>query len=302
MIPRRNFLAAASLGPLPQSALWPASVVTNDSLVKTPKARFRLGLVTYNVGALWDLKTLLTVCNQAGIGGVEFRTTHKHGVEPSLSKVDRLEVKKRCSDAGIEIWGLGTTSEFQSVATRIVRSHIETTKRFVELAADLGAKGVKVRPNGIPKEKPVSETLKQIGVSMAECGEFAAKHGVEIWCEVHGLGTQEPANMAEIFNHCPTPSVGICWNSNPTDVNNGSISKAYDLLGKHIKSCHINNLYNNFDRTYPYKELFIRLAMSNYDRYTLIEVGKTFPDPTLGLEFLRYYKAVWTSLCPQGDN
>ncbi len=302
MIPRRNFLTTASLGLLPQSALLPTSVRANDSLNKTPKARFRLGLVTYNVGALWDLKTLLSVCSQAGIVGVEFRTTHKHGVEPGLSKEERLDVKKRCSDAGIEIWGLGSTCEYQSVKPEMVRSQIETTKRFVELAADLGAKGVKVRPNGLPKEKPVSDTLKQIGVSMSECGEYATKHGVEIWCEVHGFGTQEPANMAEIMNHCPSPSVGVCWNSNPTDVKNGSIAQAYSLLGKHIKSCHINNLYNNFDKKYPYQELFQKLAMANYDRFTLIEVGKTFPDPSLGVEFLRYYKAVWTSLCLQGDH
>lgn len=297
MTARREFLGCASLGLLSQSAFLPKTVWAEVPINQTPKSRFRLGLVTYNIAAQWDLKTLLAVCSQAGISGVEFRTTHKHGVEPTLSPSERGDVKKRCSDAGIEIWGLGSTCEYHSVKPEVVRAQIDTTKRFVELAADIGAKGVKVRPNGLPKEKPVSDTLKQIGASMAQCGEFAAGHKVEIWCEVHGSGTQEPENMAEIMAHCPVENVGVCWNSNPTDVKNGSISQAFSLLGKRVKSCHINDLYKNFDRKYPYQELFQKLVEVNYDRYTLIEVGKTIVDPSLGAEFLKYYKAVWTSLC-----
>ncbi len=45
---------------------------------------FKLGLVTYNVAANWDLPTTLKVCKAVGIAAVECRTTHKHGVEPSL--------------------------------------------------------------------------------------------------------------------------------------------------------------------------------------------------------------------------
>ena len=297
MTARREFLGCASLGLLSQSAFLPKTVWAEALNNQTPKSQFRLGLVTYNIAAQWDLKTLIAVCSQAGIAGVEFRTSHKHGVEPTLSPSGRAEVKKRCSDAGIEIWGLGSTCEYHAVNPDVVRSQIDMTKRFVELAADIGAKGVKVRPNGLPKEKPVPETLKQIGVSMAQCGAFAASHNVEIWCEVHGSGTQEPENMAEIMAHCHLGNVGVCWNSNPTDVKQGSISQAFNLLGKRIKSCHINDLYKNFDKKYPYKELFQKLAEANYDRYTLIEVGKTIADPSLGIEFLRYYKAVWASLC-----
>lgn len=297
MTARREFLGCASLGLLSQSAFLPKSVWSQVPVNQTPKSRFRLGLVTYNIASQWDLKTLLMVCSQAGISGVEFRTTHKHAVEPSLTRIERSDVKKRCADAGIEIWGLGSTCEYHSVKADVLRAQIDTTKRFVELAADIGAKGVKVRPNGLPKEKPIADTLKQIGTSMAQCGEFAAGHQVEIWCEVHGVGTQEPENMATIMTHCPVENVGVCWNSNPTDVKNGSISEAFLLLGKRIKSCHINDLYKNFDKKYPYRELFRKLSEANYDRYTLIEVGKTIPDPSLGTEFLRYYKAVWTSLC-----
>src|SRR2546421_6526254 len=70
--------------------------------------KFRLGIVTYNIAANWDLPTILKVCKTVGLSPVELRTTHKHGVEPSLSKDQRKEVKQRFADSGVECWGCGT--------------------------------------------------------------------------------------------------------------------------------------------------------------------------------------------------
>ena len=58
-------------------------------LAKGEAAKFKLGLVTYNVPKDWDLPTILKVCQEVGIAAVECRTTHKHGVEPTLSPQQR---------------------------------------------------------------------------------------------------------------------------------------------------------------------------------------------------------------------
>ena len=47
---------------------------------------------------------------------------------------------------------------------------------------------------------------------------------------------------------------------------------------------------------YPYRELFRLFRESGYDRVTLCEVGRSITDPSAALEFLRYYKALWTEL------
>ena len=52
----------------------------------------KLGMVTYMWGAEWDLPTLIKNCADAGFEGVELRSTHKHGVEVTLSKEQRAEV------------------------------------------------------------------------------------------------------------------------------------------------------------------------------------------------------------------
>jgi sugar phosphate isomerase/epimerase len=295
-VTRRRFLAAtataAGLGTLPTAfAAAPAAAPADET-----KPRFRLGLVTYNLANAWNLNDLLRACKAAGISPVEFRTTHKHGVEPSLSKEQRKEVRQKCADAGIDIWGCGTICEFQSPDPAVVQKNIETCKEFVQLVADLGGRGVKVRPNGLPKEVPVPKTLEQIGKALVPCGKAAEDAGVEIWVEVHGGGTQIPENMKTIMEQCGHPKVGVTWNSNQTDIKNGSVAEAFQLLRPWIRSCHINELYKDAAGTYPYRELFRLFRSNGYDRVTLCEVGRSVPDPDLGAEVLRYYKALWTEL------
>jgi sugar phosphate isomerase/epimerase len=288
---RRGFLAgagaAAAGGLLPTTApaAQPAAQPEPGPL------KYRLGIVTYNIAATWDVPTICRICRAVGLSPVELRTTHRHGVEPTLSPEGRKQVRQRFSDAGIEIWGCGTTCEFHSPDKEEVQRQINTCRQFIRLAADIGGKGVKVRPNRLPQGVPVERTLEQIGRSLAECGRAAADHNMEIWLEVHGEGTAHPPHIRTIMQHANHPRVGITWNSNPTDVTNGSVSGSFKMLRQWIKSCHINELHSG----YPYRELFRLLRETGYDRVTLAEI-QGMPDEATGERLMRYYKALWTEL------
>lgn len=279
---RRSFLTAAS-------AMAVAPFVQGQESSGTPK--FQLGLVTYNVAKDWDLPTILRICKQTGIAAVECRTTHKHDVEPALPAEQRLDVKKQFADSGVVFWGSGSTCEFHSADPAVVKKQIEECKQFITLVKDLGGKGVKVRPNGVAKGMMVDQACEQIGQALIKCGQAAADEGVEIWVEVHGAVTALPKNMRRIMDVCGHPAVGVCWNSNSTDLVNGSLEEGFNLLKKYIKSCHINDL----DSKYPYRDLFKKLTGIGYDRYTLIEYGKSFPSDA-GAKFLADYKKKWSEL------
>jgi len=139
--------------------------------------KYKLGLVTYNMAANLDLSTVLKVCKDVGLAALEFRTTHKHGVEPALPREQRADVQKRCTDAGLHCWSLGSTCEFHSPDAAVVQKNIDTCREFIDLARDIGAKAVKVRPNGLPKNVPAEKTLEQIGTSLNACGKMAADAG-----------------------------------------------------------------------------------------------------------------------------
>lgn len=289
---RREMLAgsAAALvlgGSLPAVAAEPLIATFQEK----PR-RMKLGTITYNVAKDWDLPTLIDHVKQAGLEGVELRTQHAHGVEINLDAAQRKEVRQRFADAGITLWGLGTTCEFHAKDSSVVKSNVEECKRWCQLAEDIGAHGVKVRPNGFPEGVPQEKTLTQIGAMLHECGATADAHGVEIWLEVHGGGTSHPPHIRTILDQCKHPSVGACWNSNKGDIVDGSVKTYFELLRPDIKSCHINDLW---DPTYPYRELFRLFHESHYDRFTLCEVG-TPVKPEDGVLFLRCYRGLWTEL------
>src|SRR5574340_1784552 len=86
---RRRFLqtGAVAAGLVTGGLTPPARLEADDDKA----LRFRLGIVTYNVAKDWDVPTILKVCKAVGLSPVELRTTHKHGVEPTLSKDQRQE-------------------------------------------------------------------------------------------------------------------------------------------------------------------------------------------------------------------
>jgi sugar phosphate isomerase/epimerase len=285
---RRRFLQSSA-------AVAAGLAVPGARAAESAAPKFKLGTVTYNIAAQWDLPTLLKVCRSVGLAAVELRTTHKHGVEPKLSKEQRSEVRKQFADAGVVLWGCGSVCEFHSPDPAVVRQNIETCKEFLQLTADIGGRGVKVRPNGLPADVPIEKTLEQIGQALRECGKTAADLNLEIWVEVHGRGTAHPPHVKTIMQHCNQPKVGICWNSNADDIKDGSVAEYFQLLRPWLLSCHINELTNDLDGKYPYRELFRLLRETGYDRYTLAEI-QGMPDAASGERFLRFYKALWTEL------
>ena len=244
----------------------------------------RLGLVTYNIAKDWDLSTILERSPRLGYEGVELRTTHLHGVEDTLSSGERGEVRRRFADSPLELVGLGTIFEYHALDPAVVRENVEGTKRYAQLAADVGAGGIKVRPNGHQEEAgvPREHTLDQIGNALRECGPAAADCGVEIRLEMHGT-VADARDIRRIMDTADHPSVRVCWNSNPVDVKDGSVAHDFALMQDLIGLVHIHDLT---DAGYPWPELFSLLRGRGYAGFCLAEIQES-SDPERVLTYFR---------------
>jgi len=246
----------------------------------------KLGLVTYQLAKDWDLDRIIETCSAHGFEGVELRTTHAHGVEVALGAEERREVRRKFRDAPVELVEMGSIFEYHMTDPEEVRRHVEGTKQYVRLAADLGAPGVKVRPNALVEGVPEETTLRQIGECLAEVGEDAASVGVEIRVETHGPGTSEPARMKRIMDCADHPNVFICWNCNHVDVVDGSIKQNFELLADRIRVAHIHELCS---KDYPWLELFRLLRLRGFDGYCLAEI----PESDQPGRLMDYYRSLW---------
>src|SRR5580698_4019769 len=161
----------------------------------------QIGCVTYNVLKSLDLEGIITLLEKTGLAAVELRTGHMHGVEPSLDAASRERVKQRFEKSKVRLLSLGTECEFQSPDPAVRRKNIEDAQAFVQLAHDTGAIAIKVRPNGVPKDKsiPLETTVHTIGTSLHEVGEYGERYGIQIWMEVHDTITSNPPVAASIL-------------------------------------------------------------------------------------------------------
>jgi sugar phosphate isomerase/epimerase len=257
---------------------------TKQFIVRPP--RMKLGTVTYNLAQDWDIPTLIKNCEAAEFQGVELRTTHKHGVEVSLTRDQRAEVKKRFADSKVELMGLGSAFDYHTPDQQKLRKDIDATKEYIVLARDVGATGVKVRPNGLPKEVPVDKTLEQIGRALRELGVFAKEHGQMIRLEVHGTGTALLPNIKRIIDVADHSNVGVCWNSNPTDLAGEGFDHNFNLVKDKIVAVHLRDLYLS---DYPFRRLFARLNQIGFNGYCLAEI----PPSTDPVRVMRYFRALW---------
>jgi len=293
---RRNFLKTAGLG---LGAFATANELSAAEKSKkkekeakpaasfvTGKPKHRLGMVTYNLGADWDVETIIKNCTEAKFEGVELRTTHKHGVEVSLSKAERGEVKSRFANSPVKLWSLGSAFDYHTPDQAKLRKDIEATKAYLTLAHDVGATGVKVRPNGLPKEVAAEKTLEQIGKSLRELGEFGAGLGQQIRLEVHGSGTSHLPHIKTILDIAAHNQVGACWNSNPTDLDGAGIDTNFDLLKDRIFTVHLRDLHLE---EYPFRRLFTRLNEIGFTGFAFAEIPPS-SDP---LRVMKYFRSLW---------
>jgi len=292
---RRRFLAGsasaipalglASAGPQPAGARKPEPPTIG------PRRGLRVGAVTYNIAKDWDIDTVIRNLTEAGLEAVELRTTHRHGVELSLAKAERSEVKKRFADSPVRLASLGTTCEYHSEDPAVVRRNVEETKAWLQLAADVGAGSVKVRPNGLRKDVPPGATLEQIGKALEECGGAAADQGLKIQLEVHGSETARLPNIRKILDHAGDhAAVWVCWNSNQADLLDGGLESNFRLVQDRIGQVHMRDLYYE---EYPWRRLIQLLQGIHFAGYCYAELGQPSSD---GLRVLKYFHGMFRAL------
>lgn len=258
---RREFLKTIALGS--------AAGMLMSFRDPEPAPKMQLGLVTYQWGRNWDLPTLLRNCETAKILGVELRTQHKHGVEPTLNAQQRSEVKKRFKDSPVVLVGYGSNDEYHSPDPAVLKKNIENTKALFHLMHDVGGSGVKVKPNAFPEGVSHEKTIEQIGKSLRTLGEYGQNLGQQLRLEVHGEETQELPNIKAIMDVADHPNVKVCWNSNDQDLIGGGLEYNFNLVKNRLGSTvHVRELNVG---NYPYQDLMNLFVKANYSGWILLE-------------------------------
>jgi sugar phosphate isomerase/epimerase len=279
---RREFLIGLSF------AAAAGALARNLAPSKTPLAFSTLGCPK------WDLPRILTFARSYGFAAVELRGLLGNMDLPSqaaffVSQVG--ETKLQFAKANIKIACLSSSARMGEEDTVKRSKEISDGKRFIDLAAALGAPYVRVFGGGAPLAKgigPGTELKTRVVEGLQELGDYAAPKNVTVILESHDNFTSSGA-LKEVFERVNSSHVGLLWDAHHTYATAGEEPEfTVKQLGKWIRHTHLkDSVANGEDRKYvltgrgtvPVKEQIKALQSIGYSGYLCFEWEKVWhPD------------------------
>ena len=161
---------------------------------------------------------------------------------PVFSGTELASTKRALADHGLTISCLDTSCRFHSPDATERRRWMTEGKRMADLAAELGAPGLRVFGDTIQPGADRASTQSWIAESIRELAEITAARGVEVWIENHGdfaAAGETAAILAQAAS--PKPAwFGIPANSFVATGN--SPPKGARMLEAAIRHVHIKDL------------------------------------------------------------
>jgi sugar phosphate isomerase/epimerase len=250
---------------------------------------------------------IISIAVAEGYDGIELRFVQGEDSLwklPVFSGKELALTKRALSDQALTISCLDTSCRFHSPDPAERGRWISEGKRMADLAAELGAPGLRVFGDTIQPGADRTSTQSWIAESIRELAEIAAARGVEIWIENHG-DFAAAGETAAILKQAGSPKLGVVWDpANSFVATEERPADGAARLGVAIRHVHIKDLRRdrhgwNYvltgEGTFPFLELKAALHDLQYDRFLSFEWEKKWHPEIAGADialphFVRWFR------------
>jgi sugar phosphate isomerase/epimerase len=233
----------------------------------------------------WAMPQIIAMAKQAGYDGVELRFVEN---EDSLWKLPAFRgnalasTKQALGDHGLEISCVDTSCRFHSPDAQERARWLDEGERMADLAASLGAPGIRVFGEKVQPGADLASTRSWIAHSIRELSDRIAATGVEVWLETHG-DFASGAATAELLLETKS-QIGVVWDPANCFVETGErpLEGAMRLRAS-IRHVHLKDLCKKDNEwkpeltgkgDFPLLEVRSALRELNYDRFVSFEWEK----------------------------
>jgi sugar phosphate isomerase/epimerase len=191
----------------------------------------------------WALAEVVERCGKYGYDGVEVRQV---AGQTDLLQVGELaasrhaELRRTLRQSGVSICGLASSVRFDYPQQAVREEQLRTGQAYVELAASLGARFVRVFGDVLPAENPGARraALEAIAEGLSRLAEFAAPRKVDILLETHGDFAQSSV-VCDLMARIDSTSVGILWDTHhPWKFFDESLAETWARLKPWVRHTH----------------------------------------------------------------
>ena len=239
----------------------------------------------------WTMPQIIAMAASAGYDGIELRFVEG---EDSLWKLPVFQgtalvaTRRALADHVLTVPCLDTSCRFDSPDAGERSRCVSEGERMSDLAAELGAPGLRVFGDKIQPGANRDATRGWIADSVRQLAEIAAPKGVGVWIETHGdfASAQE---TAAILAQAASKNTGVVWDSiNSYVAIQERPANGAATLGKAVRHVHIKDLRQkngppgqgeweyvlSGEGNIPLAELLGALEQLQYDRFLSFEWEK----------------------------
>src|ERR1051325_7171192 len=188
----------------------------------------------------WTWQRIVTEAQRMGYNGIELRFIADQRdllQTPELQKAVLPMTKQQLKEANLAICCV------DSSVTLVVRDEgmIETGKRFIDLATELGAPFMRVFGGTIPKETSKDAAMEIAASNFRALGDYAAGRKVRILVETHD-DFSSAESVAQLLKRTGHPNIGVLWDiHHPYRLHGETPAQAFAAIGSHVYHVHVKD-------------------------------------------------------------
>lgn len=281
-----NSVAAAAAAPAIRSVVAGAAPALVRAFQDTP--RFPISFSTLGCPE-WSWARILEQAAAHGYAAIELR-----GIQGQMDLTKRPEftgtaLATSVSDLkalSLTISDLGASSRMHEAAPAVRQAQLDEGRRFIDLAAALGSRYVRVFGDKIPPGEDKAKTMERIVDGLRTLGEHARRSGVGVIIESHGDFTDSPSLLA-LLEGAAMPNVALLWDAHHTVVaGKEDPETTFKALATHVRHTHLKDSTPDGKRgvryvltgtgTVPVKKTVDVLAKGGYTGYYGFEWEKAW--------------------------
>ncbi len=190
----------------------------------------------------YDLNQVITAAIRYGYDGVEPRAEadQAHGIDLKTTKKKRSEIKQQFTDAGVELSCIATSRQYSMADAAERTKSVELTKKFIDLAADVGCPFLRVFGGPIPEGVEKEECKQYVAEALRACGEHAAQTPVTVCLETHDSFSlaRDAAETVRMADH---ERVKILWDVAHPFRQGETIAESWGYVKDLVRHLHVHD-------------------------------------------------------------
>jgi sugar phosphate isomerase/epimerase len=188
----------------------------------------------------WTIDSVIHNARGFGYDGIEWRGGSDGHIQPNATRAERTTLRERMHDANLFSLAVTSYTNFVSDDANTRAANVADLKKYLDLAADLDAKFVRVFLGELAPHQTRAEMYPRISEALRQCIEHARHVGVGMAVEHHDDFVQTAA-LVPILDALADADVGAVWDIANAYRANESASDGIRNLGARISYVQIKD-------------------------------------------------------------